>query len=169
MGLCGNGIEVGAAAGKYSRVILNNSHLLKFYMLDVWEVMPKEEFPSRANYIQMIRKRYDSAKNVAIQFQNRAVILKKNSREAFKDFEDNFFDFIYIDASHVYKYVKQDIENWYPKVKTGGVFSGHDYMNSERFCGVVQAVDEFCSKIDMVPIVIPGSRRCPQSWYCIKK
>ena len=66
------------------------------------------------------------------------------------EFPDEFFDFIYIDADHTYEGVKRDLEDWYPKMKKGGVFCGHDYVNKVaklragylRF-GVAQAVDEF--------------------------
>lgn len=36
-------------------------------------------------------------------------------------------DLLYIDASHQYPEVKEDVELWYPKVKVGGVISGHDF------------------------------------------
>ena len=48
-------------------------------------------------------------------------------------------DFLYIDASHDYEGVKQDIENWSPHVRPGGIIAGHDY---DFFPGVTQAVIE---------------------------
>lgn len=63
-------------------------------------------------------------------------------------FEDDYFDFIYIDADHTYEAVKSDLESWYPKLKKGGIMSGHDYVEvttSVPF-GVVQAVNEFLKK-----------------------
>lgn len=36
------------------------------------------------------------------------------------------FDLIFIDADHRYSYVKQDIENYLPKVRDGGILCGHD-------------------------------------------
>ena len=38
----------------------------------------------------------------------------------------NSLDFVFIDASHIYKYVAEDIDLWEPKVKKGGLVSGHD-------------------------------------------
>ena len=57
-----------------------------------------------------------------------------------KQFEDNYFDFIFIDADHKYKFVIEDMIHWYPKLKIGGIFSGHDWRVPN---GVVRAVDEF--------------------------
>jgi hypothetical protein len=47
---------------------------------------------------------------------------------------------VYIDASHEYEYVKQDILNWLPKVKLGGIICGDDYTRG--WPGVVLAVNE---------------------------
>ena len=65
-------------------------------------------------------------------------ILKLNSDEAHKNFEDNYFDFIYIDASHDYESVKKDILNWYPKVKINGYIGGDDY--NQTWPEVIMAV-----------------------------
>lgn len=51
------------------------------------------------------------------------------------------FDFIFLDAMHTYESVKEDIERWWPRVKTGGIMAFHDYGHSD-FPGVKRAVDE---------------------------
>lgn len=65
--------------------------------------------------------------------------LRGTSLEGSSSFEDGTLDFVFIDASHDYQSVKDDIEAWYPKVRQGGVISGHDYPDWE---GVKKAVDE---------------------------
>ena len=67
--------------------------------------------------------------------------IPKNSLEAYKEFEDESIDFLFLDGDHRYKGILSDLKNWYGKIKTGGVISGHDY--NEPSCGVRQAVDEF--------------------------
>lgn len=47
---------------------------------------------------------------------------------------------VFIDASHDYESVKEDLEGWWPHVLPGGLLCGHDYG---LFPGVNQAVDEF--------------------------
>ena len=41
---------------------------------------------------------------------------------------DDLIDLVYIDASHWYNDVINDINCWLPKIKSGGYLSGHDYV-----------------------------------------
>lgn len=52
---------------------------------------------------------------------------------------DGTFDLLFIDADHVYESVKKDLEDWTPKIASGGTISGHDYNNG---FGVSKAVNE---------------------------
>ncbi len=67
--------------------------------------------------------------------------LKMSTDDAVKSIEDEFFDFVFVDAEHTYEAVKRDIENWLPKVKKNGIIAGHDYNNNDH-PGVVKAVAE---------------------------
>ena len=61
------------------------------------------------------------------------------------------FDFIYLDGLHTYEGVKNDIINYLPLVKKGGVIGGHDYTNQiEHLVGVYEAVNEMFGKPDKV-------------------
>jgi len=52
--------------------------------------------------------------------------LKMSSEEASLLIPDESQDLIFIDADHLYPSIKRDLELWFPKVKTGGIFCGHD-------------------------------------------
>ena len=54
--------------------------------------------------------------------------IRKTSVEAAKDFEDGSLDAVYIDAEHDEENVRADIQAWRPKIKRGGVLSGHDFV-----------------------------------------
>lgn len=62
-----------------------------------------------------------------------------SSIEAAKNIEDETLDFIFIDAEHSYDAVLQDLKLWYPKLKHGGLLSGHDY----QMISVEKAVNDF--------------------------
>ena len=81
-------------------------------------------------------------------------IVRNFSHEASLEFKDEYFDFIYIDAAHDYDSVVEDLEVWWPKLKKGGIFSGHDYFEDHRIwrgkkVGVYQAVQEFIKKYNV--------------------
>ncbi len=54
-------------------------------------------------------------------------------------FDDQELSAVFIDACHKYQFVKDDIEAWYPKVKSGGIICGHDFPE----LGVARAVIEY--------------------------
>lgn len=53
--------------------------------------------------------------------------LEGNSTNLHKRVKDGTCDLVFIDGDHDEPIVSQDIKNFKPKVKTGGVFCGHDY------------------------------------------
>jgi hypothetical protein len=75
--------------------------------------------------------------------QKNVYIHKGFGNNILKNIPDSYFDFMYIDADHSYEAVKKDLELCKIKTKPGGIIAGHDY-NKEKFCGVVDAVNEFC-------------------------
>jgi cephalosporin hydroxylase len=54
-------------------------------------------------------------------------------------FDDWSVDHVFVDADHTSPGVDRDLEAWLPKVKSGGIISGHDYAGG--FPDVVRAVD----------------------------
>ena len=71
-------------------------------------------------------------------------ILKMTTNEAVSHFGNEAFDLVFIDADHQYSAIKQDIENWLPKVKKHGTISGHDYGTHD---GIAKAVNEKWSNV----------------------
>lgn len=77
------------------------------------------------------------------------------SKDAADFVTDGSADIVYIDASHDYHSVCDDIKNWTPKVRKGGIICGHDceehtwddhYINVDvydhKHHGVIRAVHE---------------------------
>ena len=57
------------------------------------------------------------------------VVCRNYSTVCSERFPDAYFDFVYLDARHDYKGVAADIAAYWPKVRPGGVFAGHDYVD----------------------------------------
>ena len=53
--------------------------------------------------------------------------------------QDIKIDYLHIDGDHSYEHAKHDISTYYSKVRSGGLFSGHDFS----LPGVTRAVKEF--------------------------
>jgi hypothetical protein len=65
-------------------------------------------------------------------------------------------DFVYLDANHNLENITRDIRLWWPKVKPGAIFGGHDYYDRDdpHFkCGVQTAVTKFCEKESLKPVL----------------
>jgi len=76
------------------------------------------------------------------------------SPEYAENFENNYFDFIYIDGDHLYESVIADLKGWWPKLKDGGIMAGDDYVfvlnPAEGQYGVVEAVEEFAFGLQLI-------------------
>jgi predicted O-methyltransferase YrrM len=71
---------------------------------------------------------------------------------------DKEIDVIFIDGDHSYEGCKKDIENWYPRMKKGGVMLFHDC--DETSPGVVQAVKEFVEQYKFKDMYYHPEQRC---------
>jgi hypothetical protein len=65
------------------------------------------------------------------------------SLAAASQFTDGSLDFVFVDASHTFEDVRQDLAAWWPKLRPGGLFAGHDYAH---WPGVRAAVDAFVAE-----------------------
>jgi hypothetical protein len=63
-------------------------------------------------------------------------------REAAELINDSSLEFVFLDAAHSYRDTMEQILWYLPKVREGGLFTGHDYGYPRAGCEVVaQAVD----------------------------
>ena len=104
--------------------------------------------------------------------------IRKSSVEAAKDFTDGSLDAVYIDASHDENSVREDIKTWRPKIKPGGVLSGHDYvlpfmediLKEEGFSKITTAPDtSWAVTIPTVDLVAVACTKVPETIEAMKK
>jgi hypothetical protein len=116
-------VEIGCWEGKSTTFmadkIKNSGRNIKFYAVDLWEDYDQKDLKWKANF-DIFLKNIEPLK----EYIN---VIKSDSVEASKRFEDGFVDFIFIDGNHQYEFVKKDIQSWLLKLKSGGVIAGHDW------------------------------------------
>lgn len=130
--------ECGVDEGDFSTLIQQMSNPKKLHLIDTWSSNRYNE--SKA---QKVYSRFDS------EITDGSVIINRLlSIEAAEIFDDNYFDWIYIDTAHNYKTTIQELYAFAPKVKRDGFITGHDYTmgnwKSSLKYGVIEAVAEFC-------------------------
>ena len=186
LGLLNEGVEVGVRAGEFSKWILGHCSVAMMHMVDPWELQDKKLYHDISNRDQKHQdKLYNNLNDyMDTPHRGRYQLHRGYSVEKAKDFKDNSLDFVYLDARHDYAGVKEDLEAWWPKLKQGGLFAGHDFVPDgnlkEGAFGVQKAVWEFCSLKHKEYLSISskmphGGRQEPQhvdggwtSWYFIK-
>ena len=139
-----NFLEIGSWKGRsaiYIAVeIINLNKNIKLYCIDTWEGSREHNLDESV----VNKTLYEEFLQNTLPVKNVINGIKASSIKISKVFCEEFFDFIFIDASHDYEDVKNDLVAWYPKVKKGGVFAGHDYQ--PYWDEVQMAVDEFATK-----------------------
>jgi hypothetical protein len=127
------GAEIGVHSGSHARHMLRVIPKLKLLLIDPWVAYENSSAESMEGRFQRCKRRLRN-KNV--------VYIRKPSMEAVQEVKDLSLDFVYIDAMHDFDNAMMDYIVWSPKVKIGGIVSGHDYANSGRL-GVFKAVEAY--------------------------
>ena len=138
-------VEIGAWKGKsicYAGVeIINSGKKIKIDSIDTWEGSPGESVLMDDESIVNKTLYFDFLKNIE-PVRDVVFPIKLPSVEAAKLYQDESLFFVFVDGSHLYEAVKEDIIAWLPKVKSGCFIGGHDIDQTEEFNGVRKAVDE---------------------------
>lgn len=135
------GVEIGTLHGYNARNILDNLSIKKLYLIDPYELYP--EYLDITSPFAFWAGKVSEGK--LEPFKDKIIRIKKKSEDAVNDVPDNL-DFVYIDGNHAYLPVLRDLEDYWPKIKKGGVFGGHDYYNQGEARQVKRAVDEWVAK-----------------------
>ena len=129
-------LEIGSHMGESTMMFASSNIFSEIHCVEPFEGY--EKFNDENNYDwNFIQEQF----NINTRFFDNIILHKDFSYNIVNNFEDESFDFIYIDANHEYEHIKRDIEMYLPKLKKDGIFGGHDY-NEEHWLGVVQAVNE---------------------------
>lgn len=121
------GVEVGVMCGYYSLELLKFTNTKMLYGIDPW----------------LNQDHYQEAVRLLRPFGDRSRLITGYSVEVAENFEDGSLDYVFLDGAHDYANVKLDLAAWFPKVRRGGLFYGHDY----DWTDVRKAVDEWTASV----------------------
>lgn len=148
------GVEVGVQRGIYSEILCQKVPGLKLKCVDPWSPYHAVNAHKQADiYAQAVErlKPYD------------AELVRKPSMEAVKDFKDGSLDFVYIDGRHEFDWVMMDLIAWAPKVRLGGIVSGHDYIVGYQM-GIIPAVDVYTRSHSIANVYLTRDREPSFFW-----
>lgn len=121
------GCEIGSFRGASTEVFA--TYAKRIFAIDPWEL------GSDAGYTEINRKMLVEAEKqfdeLCLQYHN-IVKMKTFSKDGALGFEDHSLDFVYIDGNHSTESVSEDIDLWLPKIKPGGLLTGHDFSLVEK-------------------------------------
>jgi hypothetical protein len=166
------GAEIGVEAGLYSEIICKANPSVELYLVDAWQWLEHRYWVTK----RRVEKYYKETLDRVAPFNTH--IIKKFSADAVKDFADGSLDFVYIDADHRFDATLHDITEWSKKVRSGGIISGHDFIDrkGETTHKVKQAVCHYVKVNNIDPWFLLGAKnKAPgeyrddsRSWMWVK-
>ena len=141
-------VELGSWKGHSISYLAEKNKNSEIYAVDLWEI----SLATEGDWIDVNRPRdkryfedYVDIKKIYDEYlehnNTRHLIndIQEEASRASRFFYDEEVDFVFIDLWAKYDETIKTLKRWYPKIKKGGILSGHDY-NIE---GVSKAVTEF--------------------------
>jgi hypothetical protein len=128
------GAELGVQQGIFAFNTLKSWKTAdRFVLVDIWA--PQQNYKDAAN-------KWDHNANMALtdgrmkdavsqKWVNKYTMCRNFTTSCVQNYDDLYFDYIYVDARHDYKGALLDIVQWWPKLKVGGIMAGHDYMTQK--------------------------------------
>lgn len=156
------GAEVGVWKGAFSEAFCRAG--LSWIAVDPWA--PYAAYREKKNDQTLIDAAYQEACKRLTPFDCR--LFRMSSRDAAAQVPNGSLDVVYIDGNHEAEFVREDIDLWTPKVRSGGILAGHDYRvppSSKPFIQVKAAVDAYVTSAGINPwFVLKGDATPSFMW-----
>mgnify|MGYP002626757629 CR=1 FL=1 len=118
--------EIGVWKGDFSERILAVTAPRALHLVDPWQFMD--------TMFEQVRERFRGRTNVEFH--------RGYSDSVLTQFNDGYFDWVYIDGNHYYEYVRRDLDLAFQKVRPGGYITGDDYNWGEDIGFPVRRADK---------------------------
>lgn len=139
------GLEIGTCRAESTAYLLDKCpNITKLYTVDPYKAY--QDWIGEINQ-EIIDKFMMIAQENVKPFGDRVQMIRETSLDAATKIrtilnteDETPFDFIFVDGDHSYEATLADCEAYYPLLKKGGFFCGHDYQSLDT---VRRAVDDF--------------------------
>jgi predicted O-methyltransferase YrrM len=139
----GRFVEIGSWMGqsitRLAQHLQDHGKKVNLFCVDTWRgeaLQPAHEAIVAANGGSLLQRFTDNLIRAKVLDMVSPIV--SDSAAAAADFADASIDGIFVDAAHDYDSVVKDLAAWWPKLKPGGIWAGHDYP----WKGVRDAVNE---------------------------
>lgn len=154
------GAEVGVFEGHTTAYLLNKFHSLNMIAIDPWasrgQHATRKSFRFGVTRMELAKARF--FENLA-PFAPRFVTTEMEGVDGAKTIRDGELDFCFIDDDHRSWTVRANMEAYWPKVRSGGLFCGHDYGRPDdkrKYQDVKPTVDAYAKELGVEVGVMPG-------------
>ena len=158
-------VEIGCFAGRSTRFLMDSldyagKHKVKVHVIDTFEGSGQEHKDVNCNTM------YDDfMRNLDDYIQDERGIVNVNRSDntnILDSFNDGTVFGVIVDGAHTYEAVRDDVQNWWPKIKDGGIMVGDDVDWKSVYHGAAEGFAKF--KIDRFNII--NGR---EAWFALVK
>jgi hypothetical protein len=140
----GIGAELGVFKGEFSATLMDRTSARQLHLIDPWYFLTAywhwgSGDRSTVHALIKILQRFE--KDIE---GGRVRVHVGDDRQILTFFPDQYFDWVYMDSSHLYEHTRDELQILTSKVKADGVIAGDDWQPdpSHRHHGVYKAVSE---------------------------
>lgn len=140
-------VEVGVERGVYAQVICESAPDVQHIGVDPWQ-----RYGAYRDHVGQAKLDAFYLEATARLAPYRSTLVRGFSVDVAREFDDGSVDAVYIDGNHDLAHVVADLSAWAPKVRSGGLICGHDWIRRRAAIPhhVVQATVAYtqCYRID---------------------
>jgi len=135
-------LEIGSFRGDLTYFLAKNIKNIQLNVIEPYDKYVDQKMDIEKNTMQKYKN--DICTFLSSEINEKKIIFHfDKSQNIFEKFNENYFDFIFIDGDHSYQGCFNDLNNYYSKCRSGGIIAIHDY-DRKSMIEVKEAVDKFC-------------------------
>ena len=127
-------LEIGTRHGKSAKVILRTLNVKKYTVIDPFTTYQDYKNDPTNKLMTHGDKIYEQTKKELKPLCKNLIFLRgfSNNKKILDGIKKNSLDLVFVDGNHEYKYVLEDLKNYFPKIEKGGILMGDDFNSRSK-------------------------------------